>query len=644
MSAAKPELVPQPVAQVSSAEVSRRLTYNAGEMLDLIPGIRVVRSGATIGADQGVEIRSLNGGPSSNKTLIMVNGRPMNNAWDGGVNFNSLPTELVDRVEVVKGPSSALYGSQATAGVINIITRTPQDGWHNWLSVSREFDAADAISTTTADGYGRPAVHAYNLQWDGSYRDDHGSHTIAAGFRNAQNTFSNGIDNAWNNADVTYNMQYVHSSSVSLSGGFSYHWNKWHNEADATQTDDDDRILNADFGAKYLLSDLVISGRAYLNSTRNKNTILKTSLSTGSTAVRTGILVDAVMPIRGTNGFLHAGIDAYLGNADVDYTSTVMSMVFLRFDTVRVKGVKKLVDLYSGVYGSNSQSYSMNNAAFFLQYEQRLFDRVNLVAGARLDRHSEFGTELTPKAGATIEVFRVNEYLTTVKANYGTGFRAPAMVDLFSKSLSGYGNENMSPEKVESIDLGIFQRFADFGYLEVSWYRMSVTDLMINDKLGLTGNGYYVLVPNASGRIDTLSFNQRRNLGSYSPSGVEVSAKIQPEEHIGLFAGYTYLDPQNFTFQTSKYRWNIALSGWFPIFGRRIEAEVIHSYTGEGYFFDYHASPYPAFTTTDATLSVDLAPVKLTFVGKNLADTRYRLWTSLWQPGRTFAMRLEARF
>jgi len=202
----------------------------------------------------------------------------------------------------------------------------------------------------------------------------------------------------------------------------------------------------------------------------------------------------------------------------------------------------------------------------------------------------------------------------------------------------------MSPEKVESIDLGIFQRFADFGYLEVSWYRMSVTDLMINDKLGLTGNGYYVLVPNASGRIDTLSFNQRRNLGSYSPSGVEVSAKIQPEEHIGLFAGYTYLDPQNFTFQTSKYRWNIALSGWFPIFGRRIEAEVIHSYTGEGYFFDYHASPYPAFTTTDATLSVDLAPVKLTFVGKNLADTRYRLWTSLWQPGRTFAMRLEARF
>jgi len=643
MSAAKPEYVPQPVAQVSAAEVHRRYTYNAGEMLDLVPGVRIVRSGATIGADQGVEIRSLNGGPSSNKTLIMVNGIPMNNAWDGGVNFNSLPTELIDHIEVVKGPSSALYGSQATAGVINVITRTPGEGWHNWVSVAREFNSAEPITAKSSDGYGRPAVHAYNFQWNGSYRDENMIHSIAAGYRNALNTFPNSIDNVWKNADVTYKGQLVLSSKLSLLGGLNYHWNKWHNEADATQTDDVDNIINADIGARYLLSDIVISGRAYMNVTKNKNTILMTSLSTGSTATRTGILADVLVPVQATGGIVHGGVDAYLGNADVDYASTVTSMKFLRLDTVLVKGKKKLVDLYSGLYGSKSQSFTMNNAALFVQLEQRLVDRVNLVAGVRLDHHSAFGTVLTPKAGATIEVLRVNEFLTNLKANYGTGFRAPAMVDLYSKSLGGYGNEAMKPEKVESVDLGIFQRLANFGYFEVSWYRMHVTDLMVNDKLGSTGNGYYVTVPNAAGKVDTLSFNQRRNLGSYSPSGVEISTKLQPEAHVAFGAGFTYLNPEDFTFQTSKYRWNVAVSAWYPVLGTRVEAEVVYNHTGEGYFFDYHTNMYPAFSTTDATLSFDFTAVKVTVIGKNLADTRYRLWNTLWQPGRTFGMRLESQ-
>lgn len=644
MSPTKPEFAPQPVAQISASDVARRFTYNVGEMLDLIPGIRIVRSGATLGADYGVEIRSINGGPSSNKTLIMVDGRPMNNAWDGGVNFNSLPTELAERIEVVKGPASALYGSQATAGVINIITRVPAEGWRNWFSVSREFNDAPAITGTADDGFGRPSVHAYNLQWQGSYRDERATHTIAAGYRNAQNTFNSGIDNAWNNADATYGLRYALSDVLTLNGGFNYHWNKWHNEADATPTDDEDKIMNADLGARYSIADVVINGRAYMNSTRSTNTILKTALNTGSVATRTGLLIDAMVPVRLTGGILHGGVDAYLGKADVDYSSTVMDVAFSRFDTVLVKGKKKLVDLYTGTYGSNAQSFTMNNVALFVQYEHRFVDRINVVAGARLDRHSAFGTVVTPKAGLTFDVLRMGDYMTTLKANYGTGFRAPAMVDLYSKSLSGYGNTGMNPEKVESVDLGVFQRFGDLGYLEVSWYRMHVTDLMINDKLGLIGNGNYVLVPNASGRKDTLSFNQRRNLGSYSPSGVEISLKVNPEEHVAIRGGFTYLDPEDFTFQTSKYRWNVAVSGWYQILGAHVEAELIHSVTGEGYFFDYHTDLYPAFSTTDVTLSADITPLKVTFVGKNLADTRYRLWKQLWQPGRTFAVRLETRF
>jgi iron complex outermembrane receptor protein len=98
--------------------------YNAGEALDFVPGVRIIRSG-TVGASNGVSIRSLNGGPSSNKTLVLLDGRPINDAWAGGVNFHSIPTELIDRIEVVRGPGSALYGSQASGGVINVFTKNP---------------------------------------------------------------------------------------------------------------------------------------------------------------------------------------------------------------------------------------------------------------------------------------------------------------------------------------------------------------------------------------------------------------------------------------------------------------------------------------------------------------------------------------
>jgi len=78
----RPEKVPQPVVHISRSEIERRYQYNVGEMLDFVPGVRLIRAGATVGADYGISIRSLNGGSSSDKTLVLIDGRPINNGWD----------------------------------------------------------------------------------------------------------------------------------------------------------------------------------------------------------------------------------------------------------------------------------------------------------------------------------------------------------------------------------------------------------------------------------------------------------------------------------------------------------------------------------------------------------------------------------
>mgnify|MGYP001011295231 CR=1 FL=1 len=74
----QPEYVPQPTTVITREEIDNLQPYNVGDLLDYVPGVSVFRSGGTVGASNGVSIRSLNGGPSSVKTLVLVDGRPVN--------------------------------------------------------------------------------------------------------------------------------------------------------------------------------------------------------------------------------------------------------------------------------------------------------------------------------------------------------------------------------------------------------------------------------------------------------------------------------------------------------------------------------------------------------------------------------------
>lgn len=643
-----PEKVPLPVVHISRSEVERRYQYNVGEMLDFVPGVRVIRSGGTVGAHHGISIRSLNGGSSSNKTLVLIDGRPINNGWDGGVNFNMLPTEMVERVEVVKGPSSALYGSQATAGVINIITRDVIRGFHGWLSIGQEFNGSEEITDSNADGYGRPDIAATNVQFNGSYRNEKSSHLMTVGYRQSGQSFITPTENKWDNIDLKYNLKHSFSEKLACRFHIDIHNNKWKNEAATVPNLENYDYKATDFNVKFLSKRGIMNGRIYMNNVHSKNESLQSGTKTGNIAYRIGFIGDYTIPLLKNRAFLKFGVDGYLDDVKVDYDQAVEDLTYVGVATVDLKNrqtgevIPREADLYKGAYGSNSQSHNLVNVALFAQYEQAVSRKINVIVGGRLDNHSEFGSIFNPKLGVTYELFRLKNYTTHLKTNYGKGFRAPPMVGLFSKSLGGYGNPEMKPEKTENLDISIFQRFADWGYIEFSYFKMNVENLMINDKLGSTGWGYYVAIPNQQGGVDTLSFNYRRNLGEYSPSGFEAGMKIKPHGHVTLQGGYTFLDPEDFTFQTSKHQFNFCIAVWKKIGMIRLEAELRHNYTGKGYFFDYHGGPFDGFGITDLSLAFRLwSHYKVSFHAKNLQDTKYRLWHHTWQPGRTYVVRFE---
>ena len=640
------ERVPQPVTVISSARVQQRQAYNAAELLDFVPGVRLIRSGS-VGASNGISIRSLNGGPASTKTLVLVDGRPVNEAWSGGVNWHAIPPERIDRIEVVRGPGSALYGSQASAGVISIFTRKPAAGLSGWVSIGRESDAGEEISDTEADGYGRPEVSATRLGFSGTYGADRLRHVISLGYRTAQQAFVTPNTNDWGNYDLSYKGNYDHTDDLSLTFGLDHHGNTWDNQAVRSPNEDVDHNYSGDVGARWQARDALVRGRLYFNYASSDNTITSSNLTTGSSCTRAGLMLDYAVPL-GDGGTLIVGLDGYLDDAEVDYQKTVVAMAYAGIDSVFVPNARTggidgyWADVYTGEYGATSQSSSGSNVALFAQYS-RDFGRLGIVGGARLDRQSEFGTILNPKAGLTYEVFTRGEFTTSLKAHFGTAFRAPPMVNLFSRDLGGYGDPDIEPERTRNVDLGMYQRLGRYGAIDLTYFYMDVDDLLINDKAGSTGEGSYVIVATAAG-ADTLSFNRRKNLGRYEPTGLELGATVYPHRQVRLSGAYTYLDPGDFTFQTSRHRYNLGVDSWVPLGPHRLEGGLVYSCTGEGYFFDFERRPYDGFGLMDANLSFEYAGAyRVRLQARNLADTKYKLWHNAWQPGRSLLLSLEAR-
>jgi iron complex outermembrane receptor protein len=118
--------VPASVSVVDAQELEQRAPVRLGDAIADVPGVYV--RGAALGVTypgSGQAVLSLRGIPRTPRTLVMIDGQPVNNALTGGINVAGIPMGSVERVEVVRGPYSALYGGAAMGGVVNFITGAP---------------------------------------------------------------------------------------------------------------------------------------------------------------------------------------------------------------------------------------------------------------------------------------------------------------------------------------------------------------------------------------------------------------------------------------------------------------------------------------------------------------------------------------
>lgn len=383
------------------------------DALTLAPGVTINQNGA-IGGQAAVRIR----GNSNEQTLILVDGVPVNDASTpgGGYNFARLDPENVERVEILRGPQSTLWGTDAIGGVVSITTKRPTDG----------------LNGTTFLEYGSFDTVRGGLS--GSYGGERGDIRIGA-----SGISSGGISRA-DEANGNTEEDSFKSGTLSANGGLN------------------------------LGGDIRLEGSVLYNRSDSE---FDNFSSTAQGAVTDGDALSRVDELA-TRVSLYAPIlDGKLENLFlVGYTSTERENFRGGATSFTAKG-ERLILRYQGtaniadghrlLFGAENDSSESNGdetdiLGLFGVYEIQPFEGLTISGGVRYDDNSRFGSETTFRAAAA---YQVSEDIT-VRGSWGEGFKAPTIFQLtqfFSPATQP--NPDLRPERSNGFDFGIDWRSSD---------------------------------------------------------------------------------------------------------------------------------------------------------------------------------------
>lgn len=378
-------------------------------------------------------------GANSNQVLALVDGLRWGSVTAGSSPWEFLPLSEIERIEIVRGPRSSLYGSDAIGGVIQIFTRSgkgPPTGRVE-VSVGSEDTTNVVAGLSGGDERNWYNVSASRFRTDGI---DAREPVIEFGVPLDEPDFD-GYDNTALNARFGHRFE----KAGKLEFFATQAWGN--TEFDSSFGNEDDFTEQA-IGASYRLQPasrwnvLLQGGR-----TRDRRTTFRDD---GSVA----------------DSRFNSEIQSYLWQNDV--TLTTAQLLTLGVDFRRDK-VDSTVDF---------KETSRDNTGVFAQY-QGTFNKNSLLVGARVDDNEQFGTEQTGNVGWGYDLPK----RMRVVASYGTAFRAPTFNDLYFPDFFGFptSNLNLEPEKSKSAEAGLTGTFRG-GRWDVRAYRTEIDELIVLDQ------------------------------------------------------------------------------------------------------------------------------------------------------------------
>ena len=500
-------------AVITAKEIREQGARTVADVLRLVPGATLRQSGQ-LGAVSVAHVR----GAEANQVLVLLDGqRISSSAFLGGADLSKLPTADISRIEVIRGPVSSLYGSEAIGGVINIISKRPTEA------------GGEAVL-----GFGDNGRAERTLSLRG------GTERMAWQFTGSSPAFSGTRPNSdYSATDLSARVVLPSVKGWELSmRAERYHDSLGLPDADPNHTgyaDPDDHQWwdreNFDLSAKRGLVAGEAEWRAYRITQRLHN--------------------------------LSPGID-WEGDPVV-YDSRITGTTKAMETTYRLeRGAHRWVfggeyrdEAYEDMEGGgapSTQRKTITNRALFVQDRRAIGPRTDLVLGTRLDDHSTAGSKMTPRIG----VSHVVAPRVRARLSYAEGFRAPNFVQLYYNTSWGTGNPNLRPEKSRQYELGLnIQRKDDVIDLAVFTSRVRDRITWVTDPE--TYRGTYENVERAGQRGFEVAWNRR----------------LSDSAHLSLC--YSYVDARNrtqdtrlpgiphnqisLTAATKLKSWDVALTG-----------------------------------------------------------------------------------
>jgi vitamin B12 transporter len=458
-----------------------------------VAGVDVVQSGGN-GGNTGVFLR----GANSEHTLVLLDGIELNNPATANRSFNlaNLTLENIERIEIIRGPQSTIYGSDAMGGVINLISKKAKNGVQ--ANVSSEAGSYNTFNQIGNLSYGSEDFELSS----GVTRQDIG------GISAADARYGNKEQDDYQNTSLSNRMRYAPTKGVEATNTLRY--TRSHSNLDncgGAGCDDPNRwIRNNEFFTRGDLSakllDDTLTPSAHIAYTRHSLDDVNSSDANSAELLNSGFNGDIVT----------------VGSRVSWSPSEVLSSVVGAETQAERASSFYSSDGAFGPYQDNFYGQEARTNSAFLESRLSYNKRAYLDAGVRHDNHSIFGGKTTFKVAPVLHVTDT----TKLRGSVGTGFKAPSLVQLYSS----YGNRDLQAETSTGWDVGIDQD-------------------IIKDKLTTS----FALFHNDYNELITFSPATfiLENINRATAQGFEVGANYYLLDDLSLRLAYTYTDTENKT-------------------------------------------------------------------------------------------------
>lgn len=489
--------LPTPVTILTGTDLRSRGIATLAAALREVPGAAVVQGGGT-GAQTSLFLR----GGESDHVKVLIDGVAVNDPG-GAFDFANLSTDQVERIEVVRGPVSVLYGSDAVAGVVHVMTRRGSGA----PSVTAEVTGGSGQRPHGGDRYTTYDTRA-GLSGSGS----NVSYAVGAGRQHSGGIYPFNNQATVNTASARLGWSPIPAGELTFSSRVDDSRSHFPTDGGGALVDEnaylDRRLWTTSLAAGWNFSDR-IDGRVQVGLiTRDQSAIDEqdgpedTSGVYASTLEFEGVrrTADARVNVRLPRSVLSAGVAWEGADANTAYTS-------------------------QSEWGALAASadYDRATTGYYAQLITSPVSRLHLTVGGRLDDSGTYDTFATYRVGAALRVL----HGTRLRGALGRGFREPTFAESFGSGFGDAGNAGLEPERSLSREIGIEHDLAaGNATLAATWFDQSFDELI-----------QYTFSPPAEG--DPNYFN----VGGAQARGLELEARAARGAWSGS-ASYTWLDTE----------------------------------------------------------------------------------------------------